>query len=262
MQSAGDQTRQAARNDMVDLHCHLLPSIDDGPKSMAEALEMARCAWAGGIRKAVLTPHLHIGRYENDLASIAAATRVFAAELQRQDIALEIAFAAEIRICPELTALVATEIAPFVGELGGMKIVLLEFPHSHIPVGSDKMVDWLLAHNVRPMIAHPERNKDVMRKIDKIRPFVEMGCLMQVTAGSVAGRFGPVAQQRARDLLERGFVHVLASDAHNLSVRRPELEEGRAAAQGIVGEAASWALVRETPLAITAGRFDKVSADA
>ena len=117
------------------------------------------------------------------------------------------------------------------------------------------MIEWLLLHNVRPMIAHPERNKDVIRKFDKILPFVEMGCLLQVTAGSVAGRFGPAVLQRANQLLERGFVQVLASDAHNLQVRRPELEPGRAAAERIVGAAASWALVRDIPLAISAKRF-------
>ena len=140
--------------------------------------------------------------------------------------------------------------------------MLLEFPHSHIPTGSDRMVAWLLAHDVRPMIAHPERNKEVIRKFEKILPFVELGCLLQVTAGSVAGRFGPLALQRATELLEHGFVHVLASDAHNLDVRYPELETGRAAAERIVGSAASWRLVRDTPHEISRSRFADIDCDA
>ena len=240
---------------MIDLHCHLLPAVDDGPESMEESVAMARAAYQAGIRKAVLTPHLHLGRYENDVDSIRKAARGFRAELKRRGIPLEIGYAAEIRICPELTEMVENASVPYLGELDGKNIVLLEFPHSHIPVGSENMIEWLLLHDVRPMIAHPERNKDVIRKFDKILPFVEMGCLLQVTAGSVAGRFGPVVLQRANQLLERGFVQVLASDAHNLQVRRPELEPGRAAAERIIGAAASWSLIRDTPLAISATRF-------
>lgn len=240
---------------MLDLHCHLLPGIDDGPDSMADALEMARMACAAGIEQAVLTPHLHVGRYENNIYSIEQAARTFAAELQRFDVPLQVRYAAEVRICPELIKLVEEGAAPFLGELAGRSVLLLEFPHSHIPAGSDNMVKWLLEHGVLPMIAHPERNKDVIRKLDKIFAFVEMGCLLQVTAGSVAGRFGAGALKAARGLLEHGFVQVLATDAHNLHVRRPELEGGRAAAECIVGTQASWALVRDTPRSISGARF-------
>jgi protein-tyrosine phosphatase len=254
LESAGDRG-------MIDLHCHLLPAVDDGPETMEQAVAMARAAHDAGIQKAIVTPHLHLGRYENDLDSIRMAAHAFSAELKRRRIPLQISYAAEVRICPELTELVENGTAPYVGELEGKKILLLEFPHSHIPTGSDKMIEWLLGHGVRPMIAHPERNKDVIRKFDKILPFVEMGCLIQVTAGSVAGRFGPAARQRANDLLEHGFVHVLASDAHNLDVRRPELEMGRVAAERIIGVHASWALVRDTPHAISRSRFLDVDLD-
>jgi protein-tyrosine phosphatase len=249
------------RASMIDLHCHLLPAVDDGPESMEESVAMARAAHEAGIRKAIVTPHLHLGRYENDLDSIRSAAQGFLAELKRRNIPLDIGYAAEVRICPELTGLVENAAVPFLGELDGKNILLLEFPHSHIPAGSENMIEWLLSHDVRPMIAHPERNKDVLRKFDKILPFVEMGCLLQVTAGSVAGRFGPAVLQRANQLLERGFVHVLASDAHNLHVRRPELEPGRAAAERIIGAAASWALVRDTPLAISSKSFSDADRD-
>jgi protein-tyrosine phosphatase len=246
---------------MIDLHCHLLPAIDDGPATMDEALAMARAAHDAGIQKAIVTPHLHLGRYENNLGSIRVAAHAFSAELKRRGIPLDISYAAEVRICPELAELVENGTAPFVGELDGKKILLLEFPHSQIPTGSDQMVAWLLMHDVRPMIAHPERNKDVIRKFDKILPFVEMGCLLQVTAGSLAGRFGPLALQCAQELLERGFVQVLASDAHNLDVRRPELEMGRIAAERIIGVTASWALVCDTPRTISRSRFSEVDLD-
>ena len=142
------------RTSMIDLHCHLLPAIDDGPDSMEEAVAMARAAHEAGIQKAVLTPHLHLGRYENDSNSIRSAAQAFVAELKRRDIPLDIGYAAEVRICPELTGLIESGSVPFVGELDGKNILLLEFPHSHIPAGSENMIAWLLSHEVRPMIAH------------------------------------------------------------------------------------------------------------
>ncbi len=90
-------------------------------------------------------------------------------------------------------------------------------------------------------------------------PFVEQGCLFQLTAMSVAGRFGEGAERRAHELLEMGVVTIIASDAHNAIYRPPDLEPGRAAAAEIVGEAESWALVRDRPLQIAANSFGDLS---
>ena len=238
---------------MIDIHCHLLPSIDDGPATLDAALRLARHAVASGIEKSVVTPHIMPGRYDNSLQQIREAVLRFGTALATHQIALELGYAAEIRIGPEVMGLVQEDQLPALGSVDGYRIVLLEFPDSHILPGSDKLVAWLLDHKIRPLIAHPERNKDVMRDVDAIAPFVQAGCWLQVTAGSVAGVFGPRCQLRSRELLERGWVTVLASDAHDMPPRMPELEPGRAAAEEIVGAAESWRLVRERPGLITAG---------
>jgi protein-tyrosine phosphatase len=235
---------------MIDLHCHLIPGIDDGPETLDEAVALAAHAVKSGITYAVVTPHVHIGRYENDLPSIKRDLAKFQAELDRLKIPLKLGLGGEVRLGAEIIDLVAESRIPFLGERDGYKILLLEFPHSHIPVGADKFVDWLLKNRIRPLVAHPERNNQIMDDVNKLTPFVTMGCLLQVTAGSVEGRFGEPARQRALDLLRRGWVSVLASDAHNLEHRPPELEPGRKAAAQIVGELESWKLVRETPLSI------------
>ena len=183
---------------MIDLHCHLLPGIDDGPATLEEALEMARIAVANGIKEAYVTPHLHPGRWENDLPKIAAAVEAYRAAVAEAGIPLEIGYAAEVRLDYEIVLLIEAGRVPFLGALDGQQVMLLEFPHSHVPVGADKFVAWLLAHNIRPMIAHPERNKDVMRDPGKIEPFVRAGCLLQLTADAVAGEFGEDCAQRAR----------------------------------------------------------------
>ncbi|NNE61333.1 MAG: capsular biosynthesis protein [Woeseia sp.] len=235
---------------MIDLHCHLLPGIDDGAKTMADALAMARVAVENGIEFAVMTPHLHPGRYENSRSKTVEPVQEFRAALKTEKIALEIGIAAEVRFAIEILSLLEEDEVPFLGELEGFRILLLEFPHSHIPHGAETLIKKLLDQKIRPMIAHPERNKDVIRKAAKIEPFIEMGCLLQVTASAAAGRFGDGPHQRAQQLLERGVVFALATDAHNLKGRRPELREGMLAAAEIIGEKAARALVNDNPLSI------------
>lgn len=235
---------------MIDLHCHLLPGIDDGPEDLPTALKLAQHAVAAGIRVATVTPHMHPGRYENRAQGIRQLAGRFQAELDQRGIALRIQAAAEVRLDHDVLTWVADDQVPYLGSWQGEKVMLLELPHSHVPVGADKLVEWLLKQGIRPMIAHPERNKDIMRSVDKLLPFVRLGCLFQVTAGAVAGNFGEPACKRAIDLLERGWVTVLASDAHNLDARPPELEPGRAAAAAIVGDIESWNLVRHRPALI------------
>ncbi len=235
---------------MIDLHCHLLPGIDDGPEDLSTALQLAQHAVAAGIRAATVTPHMHAGRYENRAQGIRQLAERFQAELDQRGIALRIQAAAEVRLDHDVLAWVADGQVPFLGKWQGEHVMLLELPHSHVPVGADKLVEWLLKQGVRPMIAHPERNKEIMRSADKLLPFIRLGCLLQVTAGAVAGNFGEPARARAIDLLARGWVTLLASDAHNMDARPPELEPGRMAAARVVGEAESWNLVRHRPAVI------------
>lgn len=235
---------------MIDLHCHLLPGIDDGPDTLDQALELARLAVANGIRHSVVTPHIHPGRYENQKSSLEPLLTAFRQALAERDIPLSLSLGGEVRLGMESVALIQQAQVPMLGHENGYDIMLLEFPHSHILPGSDKLVTFLLQRNIRPMIAHPERNKDVMRSLDKILPFLEAGCLLQVTAGSVAGDFGKIARQRSLEMLERGWVAVLASDAHNSKYRPPNLEPGRAAAARIIGQEAANALVSARPASI------------
>ncbi len=240
---------------MIDLHCHLLPGIDDGAQTMDDALQLCRHAVASGIRKAVATPHIQPGVYDNTQQSIGAAFYLLKRALLRESIPLELSWAAEVRIGPELLDMAAANQIPMLGRYAEADLMLMELPHGNIPPGSDKLVEWLRARGIVVMIAHPERNKAVIRDLSRIQPFVELGCPLQVTAGSVSGQFGPQVQRRAIEILEQGWATVLASDAHNLRYRPPELEAGRRAAAEVVGEEASWALVRDHPAKISASHF-------
>jgi len=232
---------------MIDLHCHFLPGIDDGAQTMEEALALARAAADDGIRHAVMTPHIHAGVFENRKSEIERQVGHFRAALSLAEINLSISVGAEARIGPELIELIESDELPFLGRLGGEKVLLLELPHSHVPVGSDRLVAWLRARGIRPLIAHPERNKDVMRSIDRIRPLTVLGCLLQVTAGSLTGHFGANAQRIAVQLLEEELVFAIATDAHNLEHRPPELAAGRAEVQRLTNAATAELLTRTNP---------------
>jgi protein-tyrosine phosphatase len=242
---------------MIDLHCHMLPGIDDGPETLAEAVALCRHAVTAGITHSVVTPHIHPGRYENDATTIPSVIQTLRDALLREHVPLQLGYSGEVRISPEILPMVMEGRIPFHGEWKGQKVMLLEFPHSHILPGSDKLVRWLLQRKIVPMIAHPERNKDVMRDISRLYEFVQMGCLFQVTAGSLSGRFGDVAEQRAKEIVSEGWATVLASDAHNLKARPPELADGVEVATGLLGEEAAWRLVRANPWEIVASQFGK-----
>ncbi len=232
---------------MIDLHCHLLPGVDDGAQTLEQALALARLSVADGIEHAVLTPHIYPGRYDNDLASLQAPFQYFSAALIDADIPLTISLAAEVHCTPELLQMIPQQQIPFIGEYRGESVLLLEFPPAQIPVGGDKLVTWLRNQQVLPLIAHPERNKSVLRDINVIESFVELGCLLQVTAGSLVGGFGPACQRVAEELLRRGWVSVLATDAHNSRHRPPRMTAGYQAASDIVGPQAARELVWGMP---------------
>jgi protein-tyrosine phosphatase len=167
--------------------------------------------------------------------------------LAHQQIPLDVRAGGEVRISADVISMIEAEEIPFIGELNGYRVMLLEFPHSHLLIGADKLIQWLLARKIRPLIAHPERNKEVIRNIEKLQPFVQMGCLLQLTGASVIGQFGKPAQDCARAIIERGWATVVATDAHNLRHRPPNLDLAHAALAEIGGDALAHELTTGTP---------------
>lgn len=213
---------------MIDLHAHLLPGLDDGPDTLAESLDMARMAVDDGITTCVLTPHIHPGRFDNQRSRLEPELHAFRQALAQHQIPLNVRLGAEVRVSMESLDLLLQDELPFLGSVRGSRILLLELPHSHIPVGCMKLVERLLSMNVRPLLAHPERNKAVMDAPARIAPFLAAGCWLQLTASAITGGFGRVSQQVALHLLDEDAVRVVASDAHNLSARPPRLSPAHA----------------------------------
>lgn len=212
---------------MIDIHCHLLPGIDDGPPTLEAALALAKACADDGITHTVVTPHVFPGRYENWKSSIEAEFTRFVDVLKTSGIPLELMWAGEVRLTPEALDLLARNELPFVGRVENARTLLLEMPDGQVPLGAMLLVRRLIASRIRPIIVHPERNRGVMEQPDRLHDFVDAGCFVQLTAGSLVGQFGAKAQTTAVALLDRHWVHAIASDAHNLTGRRPRMREAR-----------------------------------
>lgn len=240
---------------MIDLHCHLLPGVDDGPRDMPEAVAMCARAVEEGVTHAITTPHIHAGRWDNSAASIERAVAQLQETLFAEGVMLRVGFAGEVRASDQVPAQLQREEIPFYGEVDGYRVMLLEFPHGHIPPGAEKLAAWLLSRGIRPLIAHPERNRQVMRSVDSIYPFVEAGCWLQVTGGAVCGLFGDAAKATAEHLLREDLVAVIASDAHNVGARPPGLRDAHDVVARAYGRDRADRLLFETPAMLVEQQF-------
>lgn len=241
---------------MIDLHCHLLPEVDDGARSMADALSLARAAVEQGIKAAVLTPHIHPGVFDNRHSLLRPVFERYRQALRDADIPLAVYLGAEVHLHPDMFSLWERYELPIIGWWEGQPLVLLEFPDGSLPPGSEAACRMSEERGFRWIIAHPERNKAVMRDPERILPFVDAGCLLQLTAGSVIGAFGSVAARTAHLLLSWGVADVVASDAHNLAHRPPIMWEARTLLAQRYGPAVAHRLTEETPLRLIRERSD------
>ena len=213
---------------MLDLHVHVLPGIDDGPRNLDDALKLARALVADGIEHVVATPHIYPGVFDNTPHRIAEAFERLQTAVTAEGLALTMTWAAEVRICPEIIDWLEHRRLPLLdGSLVGPSTALIELPDGQIPVGTDRLAGLMLDRGITPLIAHPERNKAVMEQPSRLETLRRMGCRFQLTAGSVIGEFGSKAHATARHLLDAGWADVVASDAHNLSGRKPRMSAAR-----------------------------------
>jgi protein-tyrosine phosphatase len=236
---------------MIDLHCHLLPGIDDGAPDEAVSLEMARIAVADGIRTTACTPHIYPGLYENDGAGIMERVARLQRRLQDEGIALGLTVGADAHLTPELLGRLKARTAP---TLAGGRYFLLEPPHTVAPPRFAETVFGFVAAGLVPVITHPERLTWIKPHYAVFAALVQSGAWMQVTAGSLNGRFGSGAQYFGERMLDDGLVHILATDAHSARHRAPLLAEGRRAAERWVGKEEAQRLVVERPQAILDNR--------
>lgn len=241
---------------MIDLHSHVLPGIDDGAKDINESLGLIEAAIENGISHMVCTPHIQLGRFDNNLTTISGAFEQLQTAVIKQELNIKLAFAAEVRICPEIMLLAKQQSLPFLGQWQQRQVLLLELPHSHVPAGTEQLIKWLLNNNIMPMIAHPERNRDILADYTKFTQLQRLGCLFQITAASICGDFGEESKALAERMLEEEAATIIATDTHNLKRRPPKLKQAKEAAARIVGAEKAQQLVYDTPRQISQSKFN------
>lgn len=208
---------------MIDLHCHILPALDDGASDASETLALLKLAVADGITRMVATPHINPGYFDNTPGTIQMALSVTRQLILQAQLPIAVAAAAEIRLTDQLMAAVEQDQVPFLGQWQGQRVLLLELPHSHVPPGTDMLLKWLAKKDIVAMIAHPERNRDVQANPSVLNPLRRLGCLFQLTGSSLLGDLGDRHQQCAEYFVAQRLFHIVATDCHNLQRRPPKL---------------------------------------
>jgi protein-tyrosine phosphatase len=234
---------------MFDLHCHLLPGIDDGATDLEMALAMARIAFDDGIRTVACTPHIYPGMYENKGPGIRAAIQSLQAELDARGIALKLVEGADVHLAPDLLEGIRSGRIP---TLAGSRYLLLEPPHHTAPPRMEFIAFELMAAGITPVITHPERLSWVESHYDLFVRLAERGVWMQVTAGALTGRFGGRVKYWGERFVGEGHCMILATDAHHPTRRPPLLAEAREAAAVLVGREQAEHMVLTRPAGVVA----------
>jgi protein-tyrosine phosphatase len=232
---------------MIDLHSHLLPGIDDGSKDLAMSLAMARAAAADGILTMACTPHILPGIYNNSGPAIRKAVARLADSVAEAGIPISIVTGADVHIAPDLNVQLRDGRAL---TLNNSRYFLLEPPHHVLPPRLEDLIFGLQAAGYVPILTHPERLSWVEGHYDLIGRLVSSSVLMQITAGSVMGRFGRRPRYWAERMLDEGLCHLLATDAHNTEQRAPRMADARDVVAQRLGDDEATNLVLRRPQGI------------
>lgn len=233
---------------MVDIHCHILPELDDGAKSVEEALEMAEMAIEDGITHVVGTPHAN-SEYRFDVNAVRERRDNLQARLGDRlklatgcDFHLSVENMERIRACPSNYS------------INQKQYLLVEFADFAIPPGAEEALHSLQLLGLSPIITHPERNPLIRSQPQRLWRWLKQGCYVQVTAQSLLGKWGESARKQVEDWLDQKIVHFFASDAHNTVARPLRLREAYVLVEQRWGESLAQSLFRENPLAAFEGK--------
>ena len=237
---------------MIDIHHHLLPEVDDGAKDLAMSVAMVQMAVDDGITHIVATPHAnHAYRYDRAQHE---------ALLQRVREALPVETAARVKLglgCDFHLNFENVEDARAHRDrytINQTEYLLIELADFNIPISINEVIYNMRVDGLTPILTHPERNISLQRTPERLHTWVESGLLLQVTAGSLTGKFGGKAESMAWKLLESGSVHFLATDAHDTVRRPPQMSAARGLLAKRLGDDAAELLCTGNPLAVFEGR--------
>ena len=237
---------------MIDIHCHILPDLDDGAASLEEALEMARMAADSGVTDIIATPHFRGEPESLEMKEeIDRRCAVLRAALERNEIPVRLHQGAEILCTPQTPAMARQGLLP---TLGDTNYVLTEFYFDESFAYMDQLLTEIAAQGYRIVVAHPERYGVIQKDPLLLRRWARQGFALQLNKGSVLGAFGPRAEQAAGAILELGLAHLFATDAHSCHSRTPHVTALQEWVREFCDMEYGTILLEENPRRILAGR--------
>jgi protein-tyrosine phosphatase len=236
----------------ADVHCHCLAGLDDGPRTWADAVSLCRRIVDDGITTTIATPH-QLGRYHrsNSAAKIRQAVETLTGELAQEHIPLEVLPGADVRVDEQVLALLDAQEIMTLADRG--EYLLLELPHE-LFIDPQPLFDGLARRGIRPILSHPERHRFLQRSVAIVDSWVSNGVVIQITAGSLLGDFGRSARASAWELVQRGLVGLVATDAHDTAQRIPRLSAAIEMLSAEVGVELARQVCLVNPLAVVEGR--------
>lgn len=208
---------------MIDLHCHILPGIDDGARNWDESVAMARLAVNEGITHILATPH-HMNRsWINPKQVVIPLVNELQDRLDAEEIPLTIFPGQEVRLHGEIMRSINENEVCFIDE--DNQYVLIEFPTPEVPAYAERLFYEMQTQQITPIIVHPERNHAILKDPNILYDFASRGVLAQLTAASYLGAFGKEIERVSHQMIEANLVHFLASDAHNMTNRKFHMQE-------------------------------------
>ena len=236
----------------VDIHCHCLPGLDDGPADGAEALALCRALVADHVGTVVATPH-QLGRYDGlyDAQRIRQAVADLNQMLAEAHVSLKVCPGADVRIDERISDLLASDKILTVGDAG--RYLLLELPHE-VFIDPALLLAQLAENGLQVVITHPERHRFLAQRPDYVRHWVPHRPSLQITAGSFLGGFGPLSEQAAWAFLEAPLPILVATDAHAMSGRAPRMSEAYRVLAQRLGREKAYVVCVENPKRLLAGQ--------
>lgn len=235
----------------VDIHCHCLPGLDDGPKDVDDAVALCEALVADGITTVIATPH-QLGRYDlaNSADDVRSAVENLTAELKDREIPLEVLSGGDVRVDERIPRLIESGRLGTIADAGGH--LLLELPHE-LFIDPIPIIERLRESGIQAVLTHPERYPYLQTLPDFARTCLEHGAVLQITSGSILGDFGRRAYDEAWRLILSGLVGIVASDAHDIARRPPRMTAAIDALKRTIGPAITRVLTIENPLRIVNG---------
>jgi len=236
---------------LVDMHCHLLAGLDDGPATEELAVEMCQVAWAQGTRAMAATAHINERYPEVNPSRIRQATARLIQNLQAADIGMKICPNAEIMVRPGLET--AWQRGQLMGLADRRNYILIELPDG-VYIDLRLLVEQFMRLGVRPVLTHPERHPEFLYESGNIEDLIVRGCVVQVSASSLTQPISRAEERAMRQWLERGIIHMVASDGHSARLRPPRLANAHRRIARWTDEALANQLCSEHPQAVMEGR--------